>query len=313
MGRSTDSRLVTNVGATSYGGYRPKVLHRAILRLAANGTLLQRLVLANAAPAVHHQDGCMCVAVGPTPSNRFVVTGFIGGENSTAPGYPDEPMFLIKRGRAFVAEIGYSSDKMHVVREHILDDSAAGFRVYQGMRVVWDPVAHQYAVSHTVSYDDGGNIQMGMTAVGPWGTVRWMKAFPASVGGRDGHASHPYALALASADPGSGDEDNGGYAIGGLAVIMEPPERQIEQCQGRIVRVSRDGMILWDKRFGSKAPDANVECYGIQQTLDYGFIMTCGTGVEPELHPGNCGMYGSPPPKKFAVRNSSVLFGDCRR
>ena len=31
--------------------------------------------------------------------------------------------------------------------------------------------------------------------------------------------------------------------------------------------------------------DANIECYGLQTANDGGFVMTCGNGVEPELHP----------------------------
>lgn len=149
------------------------------------------------------------------------------------------------------------------------------------MRVVFDPSVPQYVVSHTVSYDNGGNIQMGMSAIGPDGVVRWTRGFPAAAQqGYDGHASHPYALALAGA--------GGGYVIGGLAVIMEaganPP---VEQCEGRMIRVNAGGGLVWDSRFLSTRQDTNVECYGVQATHDGGFIMTCGTGVEPELHPGD--------------------------
>ena len=77
---------------------------------------------------------------------------------------------------------------------------------------------------------------------------------------------------------------DGSYVIGGLAVIYDASH--IEQCQGRMVAVSpKSGDLIFDKRFTSAIPDTNIECYGIQATLDGGYIMTCGTGVEPELHP----------------------------
>ena len=60
----------------------------------------------------------------------------------------------------------------------------------------------------------------------------------------------------------------------------------IEQCQGRLVEVdAASGKVVFDQRFTSNLPDTNIECYGLQATHDGGYILTCGTGVEPELHP----------------------------
>ena len=92
--------------------------------------------------------------------------------------------------------------------------------------------------------------------------------------------SDPYALTLGH------NAGSTRYVIGGLAVIFD--KNQIEQCQGRLLAVAPiDGSVLFDKRFTSALPDTNIECYGVAETLDGGYILTCGTGVEPELHPGD--------------------------
>ena len=118
---------------------------------------------------------------------------------------------------------------------------------------------------------------MGLTVTGLDGTVKWSRVYPAgAVPPLTGHKSHPYALAAT--------KGGGGYAIGGLAVINDA--EGIEQCQGRLVVMdSGGGALRWDRRFTSEAKNTNIECYGLQQTHDGGFILTCGTGVEPELHP----------------------------
>ena len=56
--------------------------------------------------------------------------------------------------------------------------------------------------------------------------------------------------------------------------------------EGRLVKIDgAKGDLVFDRRFKSAEKDTNIECYGLQATPDAGFILTCGTGVEPELHP----------------------------
>ena len=47
---------------------------------------------------------------------------------------------------------------------------------------------------------------------------------------------------------------------------------------GRLVTVSPDGALVFDRRFRLK-PTYNIECYGIQPTTDDGWILACGYGV----------------------------------
>ena len=77
------------------------------------------------------------------------------------------------------------------------------------------------------------------------------------------------------------------YAIGGLAVLYDA--QGIEQCEGRVVGMAAaDGALVFDDRFAeSDTKDENTECYGIAPGPggDGGYVVTCGAGVEPELHP----------------------------
>lgn len=258
----------------------PPVLKRALLWLDADGNTLTQLVMPNTGADQQMRDGFMCVAIGET-NNTIVATGFVGGENSTT-GYVDEPMFLINGGKVALTKFtlgvrkGGDGPQLDMVFDTVLPDAGEDFRAYQGMRLFYDDKLQTYAVSHTVSYDQGDNIQFGLSSVTTAGTVKWMKGYAAAQGGDlKGHASHPYALAKGNV---------GAYAIGGLAVIMDA--KNIEQCQGRLLRVNPStGDVEFDRRFTSSAPDTNIECYGLQATEDAGFVLTCGTGVEPELHP----------------------------
>ena len=124
----------------------------------------------------------------------------------------------------------------------------------------------------------------GPSRVAAAGVGAFPASYPNAAAGVGGHASHPYALAASTTSTTV-------VAIGGLAVInqagVHPP---VEQCQGRLLSVnisSTDGKMIYDSRFTSIEQDTNIECYGVTPSTngDGGWVLTCGTGVEPELHP----------------------------
>jgi hypothetical protein len=280
------------------------VLHRVLFLLDdATGTELSRAVLDNEGAELQLRDGFMCVVEG-RKDGELVATGFVGGENSTT-GYADEPMFLIGGGRAELSAFQVEPNKTLTPKGSMTIDTGGGgaspaFDARQGMRVLFDAPSDAYLVSFTTTLrDDPGNFQFGMAlfkkdAASGGAKQLWARTFPASASGADGHASHPYALAVQRL-PGEATAGGGGgnatfahatFALGGLAVIFDA--QQIEQCEGRLLGVdAATGSVKWDRRFKSTSKDTNIECYGLQATHDGGYVLACGTGVEPELHPGD--------------------------
>lgn len=261
-------------GAMCTDKARPTVLKRALLRLDKSGNLISSQTFTNAEEAAGKRDGIMAISL-TGEDNTVIATGFVGSENATE-GYEDEPMFLIYGGSAFVMKLTYDGSKQPL--EVVFDKKiqADGFEASQGMRIYHDQVANAYALS-IASADAPSNFQFGLASTSTDGDLNWVKIFPAKHDSVDGHASHPYALTLPA--------DGSGYVIAGLAVIYDA--NNIEQCQGRLAKISPDGTLLFDKRWTSKQKDTNIECYGVQNTPDGGYIATCGTGVEIELHPGD--------------------------
>lgn len=73
------------------------------------------------------------------PSGELVATGFVGGENTTSPGYVDEPMFLISGTQCSVSvavfrfaqdeggESDASANELVLSFQGVLDDSEESF------------------------------------------------------------------------------------------------------------------------------------------------------------------------------------------
>ena len=245
-------------------------LHRCLIRLnLTNGQIISTILLKNDGTKYNLRDGYMSVV--ERPDKSVIAVGFIHGENSTT-GNVDEPMFLIGKGQVSITKFNIENEKF-VITKDIVIASNDNYETNQGMRILNHPDGIHVIVSHTTTFDHGNTFQFGVSVLdGTDLTVVYTKSYPAQP---VGHASHPYSLTLSY---------TGNIVIGGLAVIYD--SNNIEQCQGRVVEVdAATGNVLWDQRFTSKLTDTNIECYGIQKTLDNGFILTCGTGVEPELHP----------------------------
>eukprot|EP00039_Didymoeca_costata_P021667 m.345133 g.345133 ORF g.345133 m.345133 type:complete len:443 (+) comp25774_c0_seq1:127-1455(+) len=247
------------------------VLHRALFLLDdKDGSVQDTTFLANTGAREHKRDGYMSVV--ERNDGSIIAVGFVNGENSTK-GYVDEPMFLIGGGSVSVTKFTLNNDTGFSVEQDIVITGTEDFDTPQAMRVL-NYGQENIAISHTTSLNHDGNFEFGLTLMEASSLkILWTRSFPAA-NIDNAHASHPYALTVGT---------NGTINIGGLAVIYD--RNHIEQCQGRLVSISNSGTLQWDKRFTSVLPDTNIECYGLQTTYDGGYIMTCGTGVEPELHP----------------------------
>ena len=115
-------------------------------------------------------------------------------------------------------------------------------------------------------YDGKWQMQSSLLSVDATaGELAWAKSYEV------GLASHPYAMTLSSPhDPVPG------YVIAGHAVGVQP------QPIGRLLKArASDGALVWDRTFVDRDPRYwNIECYGVDATLDGGYIVTCGNGPE---------------------------------
>ena len=116
--------------------------------------------------------------------------------------------------------------------------------------------------------------------------VLWYNIFPAFGNlNLNNTQSHPYALTLSS--------QNDGFVIAGLAINYDennnPDKFPIGYPVGRMTKLfANNGSIAWDQYFrNNQSSNMNTECYGISIATDLGYIVTCGTGVEPSISDAN--------------------------
>lgn len=202
-------------------------------------------------------------------------------------------MFLIA-GTAFVMKLSYGPNPRELMRV-VFDKNITGtrsqgftgFETSQGMRILHDESAKALVVSVSCRMPPNlASFEFGMVQTNLDGDVIWARIFPAShtLNGiaYKGIASHPYAL--------TGAPDSSGYVIGGLAVIDDGKDysqgRFRGYTQGRLAKVSPKGEFVFDQRLQSNQRHTNIECYGVSPAgAGDGYILACGTGVEPEVHP----------------------------
>jgi len=251
-------------------------LRRALLRIGWDGEVLYTQPFENAHEAEERRDFFMGLAHSEQP-NTIVATGAVGGQNASV-GYLDEPMFLIAGGSAFVTKLTYGDPRapLEVVWDRLITPADESFVAAQGMRIAFDANHGHYALGVAMTeVASPGNFQFGAAAISPAGELSWSKIFVAHRAGHAGHESHPYAMSVAS--------DGSGIVLGGLNVVYD--DARIERCQGRLLKLSADGTLLYDRRFQALQQDTNIECYGIDEVSDGGHVVTCGIGVKGDLHP----------------------------
>lgn len=185
-------------------------------------------------------------------------------------------MFLLYGGNAFIMKLSYGepSEPLGVVFDNKIVVQNVTYEASQGMRVYHNQHADHYAIAIAMA-ETPGSFQFGAASTTTTGQLNWAQMFVAERGGHDGHESHPYTMVV--------PEDGSGYVVGGHSVIYD--SKHVELCQGRLIKIDPRGKLLFDRRFQAAQRDTNIECYGVDSTSDGGLIVTCGMGVEPELHP----------------------------
>tara|TARA_B110001452_G_scaffold174066_1_gene145883 strand:- start:208 stop:1614 length:1407 start_codon:yes stop_codon:yes gene_type:complete len=251
---------------------------RALWRLDQNtGALLSETTFPNEGKLTGLRDGVMCVSPTTDGTNGVVATGYAGGEanyDKKTGQYDDEPMFLIFNGVAFAARLAFDEHDLKAAPTVNFEvklglDASYGFVPMQGMRVHMDGALNRLAVSAASCsgpYDDQWDMQFSLLSVdATTGELAWAKRYVT------GTASHPYAMTLSPPrDPVPG------YVIAGHAVGVAV------QPIGRLLKArASDGQLVWDRTFTDRDDRYfNIECYGVDATLDGGYIVTCGNGPE---------------------------------
>ena len=250
---------------------------RALWRLDVNtGGVLSETLYPNDGKLNGLRDGVMCVSPTADGTNGLVVTGYVGGEanyDKKTKQYDDEPMFLIFNGVAFAARLTFSETDHSAppsVNFHVklgLDQSY-GYVPMQGMRVHMDTAGSVAvsAASCSGPYDDDWEMQFSLISLdASTGAMNWAKRYATHV------ASHPYSMTLSAAG-----DDVPGYVIAGHSIDSS------RQPIGRLLKArASDGAMVWYLTFTDRDDRYwNIECYGVDATLDGGYIVTCGNGPE---------------------------------
>ena len=154
-------------------------MHRGLVHVGANGTVLQGPVLL----PVHtpgKQEGFTGIAL--AEDGALVATGFY----NAWPGFPDHAMVLVY-GETGLTKFVQDSNGQWNVAFDVLVNTTGQPRIMgaaEGMRVLYDENQQVYAVSHTVQMQNGlsGTFEFGMTAFTLEGKQKWTRAFPAKSG-----------------------------------------------------------------------------------------------------------------------------------
>lgn len=236
-----------------------------LARIAADGKLAKEIVFPNVAPEDGSADGFMC-ATETSEDGTVVATGFVRGDQS---GDPDQPMFMIW-GTPFIMKIKLgepTADPSVVFFQELHSGDSDEFVGLQGMRIYEDTHNHVYAMAVETRHRESDTEEMGLATYDLDGNLKWFKFYPASnIPGTK--MSQAYALTLA--------RDGSGYVIAGHGFTVGP--------WGRLIKIDVAGSLVWDKRFrnceheSTNCDEVNTECYGVDATLDGGFVVTCGTG-----------------------------------
>jgi hypothetical protein len=243
------------------GGY---IQSRYLARISSTGQLTKESVFPNVAPEAGTGDGFMC-ATETSEDGTVIATGWTRGDI----GDPNSPMFIVW-GTPFIMKIKMGSeaaDPIVIFEKDVQSSSNDAFVGIQGMRIYEDTHNGVYAMAVETHHKENLVEEMGLATVDFNGDIKWFKFFPADkIKGTS--MSQSYALTLA--------RDGSGYAVAGHGFKGNP--------WGRLIKVDPSGQLLWDKRFrncddeSTSCDEVNTECYGVDGTLDNGFVVTCGTG-----------------------------------
>ncbi|MBA7521606.1 hypothetical protein ES705_13713 [subsurface metagenome] len=190
-----------------------------------------------------------------TINEEIIVTGYVDGNDPNG--------FLSMYSNAFIMKTNDTGD---VVWEKELKGKNGDPKIPSGLRILQDTSNGGYIISSTVFSGKNNNMDFCLIKTDLSGNVEWINTYG---GTRDEHC---YDMDLTL---------DAGYILTGHTT--SPPA---VGWDAYLVKVDRYGEKIWDRSFGEPIDGDPQkiydECYGVRSTPDGGYIISCGTGIEPE-------------------------------
>lgn len=190
-----------------------------------------------------------------TLSGDIILTGYVNGS--------DPNSFLSMNSNSFIMITNYRGE---VIWEKELKGKKGDPKIPSGLRILQDTSNGGFIVSSTVFSGKNNNMDFCLIKTDLSGNVEWINTY----GGMGDEHCYDMDLTLDS-----------GYILTGHTT--SPPA---VGWDAYLVKVDRYGEMIWERSFGEpingdprKIYD---ECYGVRSTPDGGYIISCGTGIEPE-------------------------------
>jgi hypothetical protein len=185
-----------------------------------------------------------------TKDGGIVATGYINGDQ---PGG-----FIINGGKCFLMKTDANGN---------LEWDKNLNPVFHGMRVLQTPDGG-YAVCSNIQPENTEDLDFCLLKTDEKGELLWYKSY----GGDALENCYDFDLA----------HDNG-FILGGHTRSYAKVK---DGWDAWLVKTDKDGNLQWHKSFGEPLGGDPLwiydEAYGVKSTLDGGYVLACGTGVEPE-------------------------------
>jgi hypothetical protein len=190
-----------------------------------------------------------------TLSGEIVTTGYINGNDPNG--------FLSMYSVGFIMK---TTENGEMLWEKELIGETGDPKIPSGSRILQDSSNGGYIISSTVFSEANHNMDFCLIKTDPSGNIEWINIYG---GERDEHC---YDMDLTK---------DGGYILTGHTTSLPSVG-----WDAYLVKVDRNGEKVWDRSFGEPL-DGDPrkiydECYGVRSTPDGGYIISCGTGIEPE-------------------------------
>lgn len=185
-----------------------------------------------------------------TSDGGIVVTGFLNGDQPNG--------FIIYDGECFIMKTDAEGNLLWDKR---LDP------VFHGMRILqtWD---EGYAVCSNIQSETEEDLDFCLLKTDDQGNLEWFKAY----GGAGLENCFDFDIT-----------NDKGFILGGHTRTFA---KVTDGWDAWLVKTDSAGNLEWHQSFGEPLGGDPLwiydECYGVKTTPDGGYVMACGTGIEPE-------------------------------